>query len=484
MKTISSRDSARILGFGLLVSIVSGCTTTVYDTYTPAPPPPTVEYVPAPPPPPPDQPQPEYAPPAETVIVIRAESDFYAPLGRYGHWVDMEGYGRCWVPDGVDRDWRPYTQGRWERTDNGWYWSSDEPWGWATCHYGRWFLDPRFGWVWLPRTEWAPAWVAWRDGDDYSGWAPLPPRARFRADGALERDDDVDPHSFVFVEKRHLMEQQRPQTVIVNNITVIQKTVNVTKVTVVNKTVINEGPSPDAVARAAGHQIHVVPAHTLRTEREAPVAVKEHLRTESVPVGRIPDADHNRPHAPENETHNPRPEQPPQPKPQPRPIPENTYVTPQQPGHPQQPGIYVPPVQPRPPQDQPKPHPVIPEQNKNDQNAVKQQREHEQNPNKPLNQPRPNQPPNELKHPPQPPVKPELHPENNQPQNHVVPNPPRPEQNVRPQPPGQPENGPARPHQEQIPPPQKPEQKNPAQKPHPPEDKGHHSSTNAPPQQK
>ena len=33
--------------------------------------------------------------------------------------------------------------------------------------------------------RWGPAWVAWRSSDDYIGWAPLPPEARWRASGGL-----------------------------------------------------------------------------------------------------------------------------------------------------------------------------------------------------------------------------------------------------------------------------------------------------------
>ena len=31
---------------------------------------------------------------------------------------------------------------------------------------GRWFFDDSYGWVWVPGSEWAPAWVAWRYGDN------------------------------------------------------------------------------------------------------------------------------------------------------------------------------------------------------------------------------------------------------------------------------------------------------------------------------
>ena len=48
-------------------------------------------------------------------------------------------------------------------------------WGWVVYHYGRWAFEPGIGWFWVPGEEWAPAWVNWRYGDEYVGWAPLPP---------------------------------------------------------------------------------------------------------------------------------------------------------------------------------------------------------------------------------------------------------------------------------------------------------------------
>ena len=74
------------------------------------------------------------------------------------------------------RNWRPYADGYWAYTDVGWTWVSNEDFGWATYHYGRWARLRDHGWVWVPGREWGPAWVSWRTGGDYVGWAPLPPR--------------------------------------------------------------------------------------------------------------------------------------------------------------------------------------------------------------------------------------------------------------------------------------------------------------------
>ena len=102
-------------------------------------------------------------------------STFQDGLSPYGEWVSAGSYGQVWRPRGVPGDWRPYYYGRWEWTSEGWLWVSDEPFGWATYHYGRWNYDPTWGWVWVPGYQWAPAWVTWRYGPDYVGWAPLSP---------------------------------------------------------------------------------------------------------------------------------------------------------------------------------------------------------------------------------------------------------------------------------------------------------------------
>ena len=100
---------------------------------------------------------------------------FYDNLAPYGQWVNDPQYGDVWVPN-EEGDFRPYaSHGHWVMTDYGNTWVSEDPWGWACYHYGRWTYEPYYGWVWLPGYEWAPAWVNWRYGNGYCGWAPLGP---------------------------------------------------------------------------------------------------------------------------------------------------------------------------------------------------------------------------------------------------------------------------------------------------------------------
>jgi hypothetical protein len=108
--------------------------------------------------------------------------NFYDQLSSQGNWVQTDNYGYVFQPDVTDPNWAPYTDGHWVYTDAGWAWVSDEPWGWATYHYGRWANIDGFGWAWVPGYRWAPAWVSWRFGGGYCGWAPLPPDTLFGAE--------------------------------------------------------------------------------------------------------------------------------------------------------------------------------------------------------------------------------------------------------------------------------------------------------------
>jgi uncharacterized protein DUF6600 len=127
---------------------------------------------------------------------------FYDDLAPYGNWVSTPRYGWAWTPSAVADTWQPYEDGHWAWTDQGWTWVSDEPFGWATYHYGRWYDDPTLGWAWVPGNEWAPSWVAFQEGPDYIGWAPLPPATRVVS--GFNRVD-LAPSSFVFVPEERFL---------------------------------------------------------------------------------------------------------------------------------------------------------------------------------------------------------------------------------------------------------------------------------------
>ena len=104
---------------------------------------------------------------------------FYNSLSDDGDWYNTPEYGYVWQPFVAYKTdkWRPYADGYWAQTDDGWTWVSYENFGWATYHYGRWTRLKDTGWVWVPGYDWGPGWVSWRTNDDYVGWAPLPPKS-------------------------------------------------------------------------------------------------------------------------------------------------------------------------------------------------------------------------------------------------------------------------------------------------------------------
>jgi hypothetical protein len=201
-------------------------------------------------------------------------STFYTNLEPYGVWRETSSYGYIFQPREAERSrtWRPYTYGRWVYTDVGWTWVSEEPFGWATYHYGRWTRLRNIGWVWVPGEEWAPAWVSWRKSNDYVGWAPLPPEARFDPHSGIHNwaDNyyDIGPDQYCFVPANQFG-ARRVEPVVVpaeRNVTIANQTMNVTKITYNNTVIVNQGPDYDEL-RARSQQ----PIERLRLEHQTTV---------------------------------------------------------------------------------------------------------------------------------------------------------------------------------------------------------------------
>ena len=179
---------------------------------------------------------------------------FHDSLAPYGDWIQNERFGLVWTPRHVGHDWRPYTLGHWVYTDYDWTWVSDDDWGWATDHYGRWTFDPACGWIWIPGNDWAPAWVVWRSGGGYVGWAPMPPAVdAFHIDFGFR----IDPLAFSFVDTRHFCEPHvyRHFAPVARNVTFINVTQNVTNYTVINNRIVNHGVDVERVERVTGHAV-------------------------------------------------------------------------------------------------------------------------------------------------------------------------------------------------------------------------------------
>jgi Family of unknown function (DUF6600) len=212
--------------------------------------------------------------------------DFFYDNLPGGNWIDVEGYGYGWQPDTAvsDPNWRPYADGYWAYTDYGWTWISYEDFGWATYHYGRWANLADYGWVWFPGSdlEWGPAWVSWRTGGDYIGWAPLPPRGpdvvyEGQAIGAnVDLVFDIGPEYYNFCDVRFVGEPVLRDRIfpLAQNITYITKTVNVTNITVRNNVVYNYGPNFNVVNQHSSR-----PIQRLTIQRETPKNLSAALKS-------------------------------------------------------------------------------------------------------------------------------------------------------------------------------------------------------------
>ena len=181
---------------------------------------------------------------------------FYDDLSAYGQWVQDPQYGYVWVPD-VDNGFRPYySNGHWVMTEYGNTWVSDYPWGWAAFHYGRWTYDAYYGWVWIPGNEWGPAWVNWRYGGGYYGWAPLGPGVDINLSfGSYYCPDDW----WVFLPPTYLYHHHyyrywggpRENGAIIRNTTILHNTYMNNNVTYVT------GPRPTEVQRVTGQSVPI-----------------------------------------------------------------------------------------------------------------------------------------------------------------------------------------------------------------------------------
>ncbi len=223
-----------------------------------------------------------YEPPPPPVAAVYGEisiSYIYDYLGNYGYWVYYSPYGHVWIPRGVGRHWRPYTHGRWVWTDYGWTWVSNYPWGWIPFHYGRWGWDNRLGWFWVPGVHWAPAWVIWRYGDLYIGWAPLPPGVEFVPGYGLRwTRRDIPVHFWVFVEGRRFHSSQLRSWILPpeRNITIINYTVVRDRYTIRERNiVINDALSPQEIERITRRPVTRVKVNEVKQPEEVGSGINE-----------------------------------------------------------------------------------------------------------------------------------------------------------------------------------------------------------------
>lgn len=210
-------------------------------------------------------------------------SYFYDHLSPHGIWARHSRHGYVWIPYMTRVGWRPYTHGRWVWTDFGWTWISEYKWGWIPFHYGRWGWDDYLGWYWVSGTQWGPAWVTWRRGRTYVGWAPLPPDVRFVAGvGITSLPYDLPGYHWIFVEGRDFYSPHVSRYILPRerNLTIINYTSVKTSIVMRDRRVINNGIDVDYMRRVSRQRISKYQLEDSRAEGPS------RIRAESVEVHR------------------------------------------------------------------------------------------------------------------------------------------------------------------------------------------------------
>jgi len=159
--------------------------------------------------------------------------------------------------------YQPYTNGQWVHTNNGWYFRAASQHEEITHHYGRWVHTPAMGWLWVPGRVWAPAWVDWREEEEYIAWAPVPPSVYIVNNVIIA--PPVYEERYVIVERRYFIEPE-----VYRYSYKVHKHKHKVKITewrrmdgimVVNNTVINRGPDITIIQSVTGRTFEPVVIH-------------------------------------------------------------------------------------------------------------------------------------------------------------------------------------------------------------------------------
>lgn len=148
--------------------------------------------------------------------------------------------------------YRPYTNGQWIASDEGWYFKAPTPQEEIVHHYGRWAYSPSMGYVWVPGRVRSPAWVDWREDEDNIAWTPIPPDVYIV-------NNVIDPvpvyeDRYVMVEKRYFVEPVVTQYVYIDKFKV-KKMKHLNGLYVRDRVLYNRGPEFVEIERFSGKPI-------------------------------------------------------------------------------------------------------------------------------------------------------------------------------------------------------------------------------------
>jgi hypothetical protein len=173
----------------------------------------------------------------------------------------------------------PYTNGQWINTDAGWYFKAPTPEEETVSHYGRWVNSPTAGWLWVPGRVWAPAWVDWKQNDDYVSWAPLPPSVYIN-NGTMSAPL-IDDNNYVIVNRKYFLE---PTVYRYNNVyydngnkILVSDLTRTDGIIIYNNTVINRGPDVNIIQTIYGRNIDLVKIQHVRNFNDVRYSDREYF---------------------------------------------------------------------------------------------------------------------------------------------------------------------------------------------------------------
>lgn len=169
----------------------------------------------------------------------------------------------------------PYTNGQWVNTDAGWYFKAATPYEEVSHHYGRWVYSPALGWLWVPGRVWSPAWVDWRENDDYIAWTPIPPSVYIINNVIIVPPIAVE--RYVIVQNRYFCEPGVYKYMYKENKNkiMIKEWRRIDGVTVMNKTVINKGPDIKVIEKVSGKHFESYKVNKVKNIKDVKYSDKE-----------------------------------------------------------------------------------------------------------------------------------------------------------------------------------------------------------------
>jgi hypothetical protein len=186
------------------------------------------------------------------------------------------------VAVGESHEYRPYRNGQWVNTNEGWYFRAPTPWEETVHHHGRWVHSPTAGWLWVPGRVWAPAWVNWRQNDDYVSWAPLPP-SDYLDDGYMS-DPQIDDDYYMIVERRHFIDpdiyryddRYYPRYDDNGDRIMVGVMAGTVGIVVVNNIIMDRGPDVNIIQNIYGRNIDMVNIHHVGNFKDARYSDKQY----------------------------------------------------------------------------------------------------------------------------------------------------------------------------------------------------------------